>query len=143
MSNWHGTALSNFFRVKDLAGFKSMVEKELPGVEVREGAATGPNDGRVCVVASRDSDNGGWPTWIVDPDDHEDEVEVDMPRSISQHLVEGEIVVLMQSGADRLKYVTGDSVAFDHTGKCVSVSLNDVYKKARRKFGKNPGPILY
>lgn len=67
----------------------------------------------------------------------------DLPVLISPFLVEGEIVVMMEAGAEKLRYITGEALAFDHTGEVVQVSLRDIYKLAKEKFGKDPSRAEY
>lgn len=143
MANWFGTARSNYFMVKDLAAFQAMVESEIPDVDVVvSDQSDGPRAGKVCLLASADSDNGDFPTTRFD-DELEEDVEIHFPTMISPHLVEGEVVVLMTIGAEKQRYLTGYSVAFDHTGTEVRVDIGDIYDKARLAFGMNPDQATY
>lgn len=72
-----------------------------------------------------------------------EEQEYDLPALICPFLVDWEIVVMMEAGAERLKYITGEALAFDHTGQMVQVSLRDIYKLAKEKFGTEPSRAEY
>lgn len=142
MANWYGSSRSNYFLVKDLAAFKAMVEAELPEVDVSQPETSAERAGKVCLTVSRQSDNGDWPSTRYD-DEKDEEIEIDMPALIAPHLVEGEIVVLQTIGAEKLRYLSGDSVAFDHTGETIEVGINSIYEMAKAKFGKSPDLAQY
>ena len=121
MANYYGTARTNYFKVKDLEAFKtaiSALSSELELVEAESG---------VAVLSNGES---GWP-YLQGPDDDE----LSIREVITPHLQPGSIVVLMESGAENLRYVNGVAVEFDHTGKSVSVNLEEIYSKAARAFG--------
>ena len=123
MANWYGTARSNYFRVKDLAAFEAWAE-----------------DRSLSVMTDNED-----PTLVgIYPDDPgEDIIEIALIREVAAHLPEGQVVVLMCSGAEKLRYVTGEATAFDHTGKIVRVSINDIYALAEKAFGVKPTKAEY
>jgi len=144
MSNFNGTARSNYFRVKDVEAFKEAMEA-LPAINVWE------KDG-LFAIYSEDPDTGTWPSWMIrddpDPDEEgafiQDEYEIDMPTEIAPHLADGEVCVLMEAGAEKLRYISGWAVAFDNTDRpVVRVSLNAIYAKAKEAFGVEPTDASY
>ena len=74
-------------------------------------------------------DDGSWPSY-----EYEEHEEIHFVIQPSAHLAEGQIAVLMTAGAENLRYVTGDAVAVNPQGQVVSISLNDIYLKAARRF---------
>ena len=42
--------------------------------------------------------------------------------------------LLMEIGAEKLRYLTGIAIAVNHKGRAAVVSLDDVYRKAARTF---------
>ncbi|MHB1841296.1 MAG: hypothetical protein ACYCPD_16180 [Acidobacteriaceae bacterium] len=130
MADWHGTARSNYFHVKDEATFRK--EAESLGLEVM----TSDSDSDLFMVTPDGSDDkGGWPTWSPDESDADgDPLEVDIVGFLSKHLVKGEIVVLMECGAEKLRYLTGHATAFNSNGKRVDLDLGDIYQKAAKRF---------
>jgi hypothetical protein len=125
MANYVGFARSNYFRVRDEAAFLGWVEA-LPGVVARR---EDDDPGRFALLVE-DGDDGGWPNWRYDEQTQE-EGEIDLYAELAGHLADGEVAVLQEVGAERLRYLVGYSVAVDHRGERLSVSIDDVYEKVR------------
>ena len=132
MAQWYCTSRSNYFRVKDKALFLKWVSTlELDVL---------PNDDPDLFAITSTGEYGEWP-WqreAVEGEEgfeDEDQVDIDISNELSKHLAEGEIAVLMSSGAEKLRYLTGDAVAVNHKGETVRVQLDDIYAKASKKFG--------
>jgi hypothetical protein len=139
MANYFASARTNYFSVKDVAAFRDAL-KDLP-VEICVGHGEASNLSRVCVLC-RDEDGAGWPTQRYD-DEADDYVEIDLVDLIAPHLVEGEVAVMMEAGAEKLRYIVGYAVAFDSTGESIQLSLSDIYAIAREKFGVQPTEASY
>lgn len=120
MANYVGSARSNYFRVRDAAVFLDWVET-LPGVV----ASREDQDRFVLLVEN--GDDGGWPNWRYD-DEGEDE-EINLYAELAGHLSEGEVAVLQEVGAEKLRYLVGHAVAVDHRGEKLAVSIDDIYEK--------------
>lgn len=127
MSSWYGTARSNYFKVKDAEAFREWA-KRLPDLGVWD-----KGDG-VFGVYGDDCDSGGWPSYI-ENDEGENDEDFDLLAALAEHLLPGEVAVLMEAGAEKMRYVTGYAQAVDHTGKVVQVGLSDIYDKAKSAFG--------
>ena len=132
MANWYGTARSNYFKVKDAEAFKSFADS----VNLRWHASP---DGSFMIHAN---DEGSWPNDYYD-ETREDYVELDLVCEISQHLQEDQIVVLIEAGAEKLRYITGYAVAFNKQAETVHLSLDDIYEAALNKFGIAPTRAEY
>ena len=119
MANYYASARSNYFKVKDLDAFaKAMFPFD---VEISEGKHG------VCLLCRGD---GGW-SWY-DPDIEEDQDPVDL---IAPHLQDNEICILMETGAEKLRYLIGYAIAFNNRKEGVDVNLKNIYEQARKKFG--------
>jgi hypothetical protein len=148
MSNFNGTARSNYFRVKDADAFVAAMVA-LPDIKVW----TKVDDNGVVrhAIASDDADTGCWPGWMQvesmgEPggDEIEEDREIYMPDEIAPHLMDGEVCVLMEAGAEKLRYISAYALAFDNTDReVVRVSLNDIYHKAKDAFGVEPTDATY
>ena len=44
------------------------------------------------------------------------------------------MAVLLEIGAERIRYLYGDAIAVNHKGRVVALSLKDIYRKAAREF---------
>ncbi len=118
MANCVGSARSNYFRVRDAAVFLDWVET-LPGV-----VASREDEDRFVLLVE-DGDDGGWPNWRYDGEDEE----IDLYAELAGHLAEGEVAVLQEVGAEKLRYLVGHAVAVNHRGETLAVSIDDVYEK--------------
>ncbi len=134
MADWYGVSRSNYFRVKDHDAFT----EAMGGLDLRvvEGGK-GETAGMVAVIS--DAEYGDWPSEVFD-EAADDYVEVDLVTRIAEHLVDGEVCVLVSAGAEKERYVTGTATAFTNQGnaKAINLSLNDIYAKAKEAFGVDP-----
>lgn len=149
MANYAANARTNKFRVKDadalvadIARFGvSVVEQKTPGVTVygdielmrRNTQADGSE--RIMLFA-----NEGWPSFDEDSvasrlDLEEDEALPEGSDSlhmiVSKHLVEGEIAIFVEVGAEKLRYLGGTAVAVNHEGETRRVDLDDIVDLAK------------
>lgn len=123
MANWYGSSRSNYFRVKDREAFLQWTEKRGLGVFKSD------ENAEHFAIYSADNDNGSWPSY-----DPEEDIEIDLVAELAQHLPKGQVAVLMEIGAEKLRYLTGIAIAVNHRGRAAVVSLDDVYRKAARTF---------
>ena len=75
MANWHGSARSNYVRVKDRETFLAWAQS-LPDVEIVE------REDAFALLAA--SDDGAWPSWR-SREDQEDEA-IDLAAEMAEHL---------------------------------------------------------
>jgi sugar phosphate isomerase/epimerase len=135
MSSWYGTSRSNYFAVKDLAAFNAWVD-ELGMDVITSGHLVG-------ITPGSSTDDGGWPSWRWAREADEDDTEVDVAAELAAHLADGQVAVLISAGAEKLCYVSGYALAFDNTGKTVSVRLSQIYDLAHAAFGVMPTGAEY
>jgi hypothetical protein len=127
MANWIGSARSNYVRVKDREMFLAWAES-LPDVEVVE------RDGRFALLAI--GDEGGWPSLRICEDP--DEEEINLPAEIATHLVEGEVFIFQEVGAEHLRYLSGWARAVNSAGETLEVSIDDIYTLVRQRWNLIP-----
>ena len=123
MANWYGSARSNYFRVKDANAFHEWTERRQ--LEVFK------SDKEADVVAIYPSENsdGAWPTY-----DLEEDAEFDLATELAEHLVPGQVAVLLEVGAEKLRYLTGQAIAVNAEGGMVELTLSDIYRTAARAY---------
>lgn len=129
MADWWGYSRSNYFEVKDRDAFGAWLA----------------DIGEICILHEENEciaiagDNfGGWPTCR-----GEDCEPFDFADELSSFLVEGEIAVLIEVGAEKLRYNTGIAIAVDHRGKRTEANLSDIYDQAEAVFGRRPPDATY
>lgn len=133
MANYYGTERTNYFRVKDEQKFREWAES-LSAEVIRD------KEGRFGLIPGPYSDDGTFPSVRFKDEDELEEgednmEEIDFMGELAEHLEPGSIAVSMQAGAKKYRYIVGFAEAIDHTGKVVSVSLQDIYQKAANAFG--------
>ena len=136
MANYYGSARSNYVKFKDLDGLEQALSLFEISINNREDGLT--------TLCSEDSD-GGWPSIVYyDDGEFEDvELELDPLVHIVPFLAEGEVIVLMEAGAEKLRYLVGAAVAYTWDGRECSVSIDDIYTKAEKEFGLPENSITY
>jgi hypothetical protein len=139
MANWSGAARSNYVEIENFEGLTKALDPF--SVEICEGSG----ENMFCFL-SKDEDCGCWPgSATVDVGDgqewQEEEVEFDPSVQICPFMKEGEILVMMETGSEKLRYLTGHANAYNKNGDCVSVSINDIYEKAAQAFSVPVGKI--
>jgi hypothetical protein len=129
MADWYGSARSNYFRVKDVPKFVEFCKRW--GIEPIYQKDGGKNP--VGFLCDKYGD-GSLPAGFTDTIDGK-EVDLtfgDFLDELSQHLAYGSVAVMMECGAEKLRYITGQAVAINSRGETRVISLNDIYKKARK-----------
>ena len=122
MANYYGSARSNYFKVKDPVAFEEALFN-VPDIEIQGSIEKG-----FCVLVSG-GDAGGWPSMGWD-DETEEEFDIDVPQIVSEHLVDGEVAIFEEAGAEKLRYLVGYAEAINSKGERRAVSLNDIFKLA-------------
>jgi hypothetical protein len=128
MANNYATTRSNYVELKKghENAFKENAEKA--GFTVREMGKTFAlfvdNDDYGCIPSVYSSDD-----FDIEGDD------INWKKDFADHLVPGEVLHLMESGAEKLRYVTGISMFIRSNGKVDYVNIANVPKHIQ-KFAK-------
>jgi hypothetical protein len=123
MANWYGTARTNYFRVKDANVFHRWTERR------RLEVFKSDKDADVVAIHPSEDSDGAWPSY-----DLEENAEFDLATELAEHLVPGQVAVLLEVGAEKLRYLTGQAIAVNVKGGVVELTLSDIYRKAARAF---------
>lgn len=124
MANWYGSARSNYFQVKNADVFLQWAERRGLGVFKSE-----QNTDIFAIHPGESTDSGDWPSY-----DMEEDTEFELVSELSEHLCPRQVAVLLEVGAEKLRYLTGHAIAVNDVGRVVVLSLNDIYRKAAREF---------
>lgn len=126
MANWYGSARSNYVQIKDMEG---LIKALGPfNIEISESRL----DKGVCFLVGPYSDDGGWPSFATDEEG--DEIEFDPSEHICPFMQDDQILIMMQCGAEKLRYITGDAQAYNSEGVCEFLSLDSIYARAALRF---------
>lgn len=119
MANYYASCRSNYFKVVDVDKFKAAMPSAID-VEVCA-------DGTVCLCGD-DPDGAGWPSSIYN-DETDEFDDFDLEQEIAPHLQPDSWCVLQEVGAEKLRYLVGESVAFNkNLEQRFRVSISDIYK---------------
>jgi diaminopimelate decarboxylase len=137
MANYYASARTNYFAVTDLEAFKADIESKTSSVQV----VSQEKDGLTLVgLLGSDDDGGGFPFEYEDEDG--EYVELDWAEVFKAHLEDGWVAIIMESGAEKLRYIAGYAVAYNSKGETVSLNLDDIYDKAK-SLGTNITTATY
>lgn len=132
MANWSGTARSNYVKAVDVDALR--IEMEPWSISVHAGS--GQNKGKVCLLC--ETEDGGWPSSREVDEETEEDVEFDFASHVMSHVAEGEVLIVMEAGAEKSLYVTGWSGAFVRTGddvKAIYVNIDKIYGLVESELG--------
>jgi hypothetical protein len=121
MSYFITAARSNYFQVRNVAAFCAAIAGAGLDVEVLEHERLAD-----YVRLKASFDDGGFPKG-----DEGDE----LVGLLQQHLAPGAVAVLMEvSTDDEERFVSGNAVAIAAEGRPVQMNLDDIYRRAARRF---------
>jgi len=132
MANWYGTARTNFVRFADEAAYEAA--KALINSTSMQWHPHGEH--KLVAMISGNDDTGGFDF------NTGDDKEIWWP-DITKHLADGQVLVAIEAGAEKLRYVSGNAHAVDKSGKYVEISLSDIYALAFKKLGAWPTVAEY
>jgi hypothetical protein len=134
MANYVGAARTNYVTIENLQELTEVLNP-WPLEIVKN------SEGKVAFL-SADPDSSGWPYFGVDVS--YEEVELDVASVIMPFVKEGEVLLVMEAGHEKLRYISGWASAWIRRGDTVSevtVSLNDIYQKAAEAFNVDKDDI--
>lgn len=112
MADWYGSARSNYFRVKDVDAFRKLCKLWNITLITDES-----NPARVGFL--RNNNNGGLPDYRYDSESGEEFDFEDFLSELSALLMDDEVAVMVEAGAEKMRYVTGCAIAINSKGdKC-------------------------
>ena len=123
MANYYAHSRTNFFRVKDAAKFTAWAKQRGVTVHCRHG------DSEYFTMMPDDSDSGTFPNFDSETDD-----EIDFAAELAAHLYEDSVAVILETGAEKLRYLHGHATAINAQGERIEISLDDIYVLAAQRF---------
>lgn len=119
MANYYASCRSNHFKVVDVDKFKAAMPA---GIEV-----DAEDDGTVVILGA-DPDGAGWPSYVYN-DETDEFDDFDLEEVIAPHLQPDSWCVLQEVGAEKLRFLVGESVAFNkNLEQRFCVSISDIYQ---------------
>lgn len=136
MADWYGAARTNYFPVKDAEAFQAWIATAPLRAAKHESED-------LWTVLSEDQ-FGGWPAFVYSQDDEDDDsepCEFDIVEQLAPHVAHGRIVICMETGAEKLRSLTGIATAFRVTAsgiERIDLALSDIYRLAHDRWGLWP-----
>ena len=125
MANYYEKARTNYFKVKDAVAFQKYTAL-FNGIDLIVNEKTG----QYAIIFDEEV---GIPSFYYN--ENNEDVEVDFIDDVSQHLTDDSILVVQAIGNEKMRYLTGYATAVNSKGQRVDVSINEIYKLAKQKFG--------
>ena len=73
-------------------------------------------------------------------DENDEEIELELGW-VAEQMMEGQVLVVMLAGYEKLRYIAGYAEAWNWKGESVYLDLSDIYKKAAETFQVNQDSI--
>lgn len=136
MANWYGTSRTNYVKVTSLEAAEAFAETRTLEVDPH------PSEVNFVMFTSTD-ESGGFNHSKYDPvaEEYTDD-EWDW-EEVAEILVEGQVLVVMEIGAEKLRYLTGVAVAITWDGRSTYLVLSGIYQKAAEEFGVPASSIAH
>ena len=117
MADFYATSRSNYVLVKDVtAAIESLKGFDIP-------VHRHPTNENAIMLAGCDAD--GTFSFSYTDEETGGDTYLDLAEWASTHLVEGQVLVLVSAGAEKLRYVSAWAKAYTWKGEVVSVDLLD------------------
>lgn len=84
-----------------------------------------------CLLASQYASEGVFSTWSTGENDEVIDLEMGW---VAEQMMEGQVLVIMLSGHEKLRYIIGSAEAWNWKGESIFLSLPDIYAKAAEAF---------
>jgi len=139
MADWHGTCRSNYFRVKDRKAF----EEALAQFDAE--LLDHPKEGSDAVGFISTDQFGGVPTRYYDDEGDELDGPINILDVIGEHILPGDVCIIMEVGAEKARYVTGEACAIwgSDENQSIRLSLDSIYDLVKEKTGIEPTKAEY
>lgn len=131
MADYISTGRSNYFRVKEVDAFKALCNLwSVEFIDKKPVEGGQPDDILVGFLA-----NSGLSLYrsTDEPANEDNVLEYDFDaflQELAAHLMEEEVAVMMESGYEGMRYVSGFAIAVNSKGEKEAVYTEDIYEKA-------------
>lgn len=126
MANYYEKARTNYFKVKDFTKFQEFIDK-FSSIEL----VVDEQKGEIAILFDEEV---GVPSSFHN-EEMDDFIEVDFTTELSEHLTDDSIVVIQAVGNEKLRFVSGYAIAVNSKNEQVSININEIYERAKQKFG--------
>lgn len=123
MANYYGLGRTNYVKIKNIEALREELANVPADIDIFE------RDGLVAFSGYQNDDGViSYAVWT------EDDTEVHPFEVIASHMEEDQILVYMEAGSEKARYVHAHAMAMDYTGREVLLELNSIYAMAAEAF---------
>ena len=122
MANYYEQARSGYVKVKDKEAFRAFLERFGGAVEMIE-----DDKGRVGFLAQE-----GIPSTCMPDDSGSEPEEVDFVSELAGHLADHEVMIVMGTGYEKMRYLVGCAVAINNKKERREIDLAQIYELAKQ-----------
>ena len=135
MANYYCSCRSSYFKIKDKEKFLAWAAT-VPNIDASI-EETGKHEG-LAVILGNNSDGGGWPgeRFNKETDQYED---LDFFGELSGHIAKGWSVILLEAGAEKLRYIVAQAVVVDWRGKVKIIDAGEEARKVVKRWKTRTG----
>lgn len=137
MANYYGVTRTNYFAVKNADAFREELSKYPVEVITKESISV--NTGEKATLygfIDSDIDGGGNIEYYYDEEAGETSESMVWEEFFTRHLADGWVAVITHSGAEKHRYISGYSTAYNNKGEVIHIDLTDIYTLAN-DLGEN------
>lgn len=133
MANFYATSRSNFVLVKDVqAAIDSLKHYDIP-------IHRHPTNKNAIMLAGGD-DSGTFNSSYVDEESND--IYLDLAEWASSHLQQGQVLILVSAGAEKLRYVSAWAEAYTWKGEVITVDLIEtLFSTLQSELGIAPSEV--
>jgi hypothetical protein len=137
MANYYGQARTNYFAVKDAEAFREDIKNYPVELIERKNEETGET---LFGFMDASQDGAGLDDFIYD-DDFE-ATEISWEDLFEKHLVDGWVAVILETGAEKYRYLVGCATAYNNKREVKHIDIND-FVTHFSGMGDNIAPASY
>lgn len=135
MANWYGMWRTNYVKLRQdrLQDLKDLFEVEVWEKDGLHAMASTEEYGDTPIIYLNDDDPVDLPDYLQEYVGSEDDY-LSLADVIHEFLDLDQVIVIMCSGSEGRRYVTGFATAIHSTGESIFINLWDIHSKAREAF---------
>jgi hypothetical protein len=122
MANYYEQCRSNYVKVKDKEAFRAFLDRFGGAVMMIE-----DDKGRVGFLAEE-----GMPSTYMPDDSGTEPDDVDFVAELAGHLGNHEVLVVMGTGYEKMRYLVGNAIAINNKKERREIDLAQIYEMAKQ-----------
>lgn len=145
MANYYGVGRTNYFAVKDGEAFKA----DMAALPVEVITREDENGETLYGFMDANPDGAGldWSRFIELEDENGEpfhtDIDIDWTGLLASHLKDGWVAIIMETGAEKYRYMMGYAIAVNSKGETREVNLDREIMRLSEELGSNVTAVGY